>query len=248
MPTRDDDDVNEPPVADAPVAEVELTEAALARVPIFPLPRAMLFPGVVVPLHLFEPRYQAMAEYCVEAPGHRLLALATLAPGYEDDYEGRPPVVPIMGVGQIVAHQKLEDGRWNIAVRGLGRTRLMTELPPDESFRLGALELLPDVLHPMDAEGAARLVTMVLQLGARLPAVRPQLTQLIAEARVPGRVADVAAGVFVDGLPLQQRLLEEVSVERRLGIVTELVGRLLLTTPTPVDDDDDEPASGPVFN
>lgn len=224
------------------LAEIQLTSALLERVPVFPLPRAVLFPGVVVPLHLFEPRYRAMATYCIDSPGHKLMALATLSPGYEADYEGRPAIEPVMGVGQIVAHQRLEDGRWNVAVRGLARTKLASEWPPSTSFRLGRLTLLPEHERPSDGDDAARLVTMVLQLGARQPTARPQLTQLIRAASSPARVADVVAGLFVESLALRQRLIGDGDVQRRLSVATDLIGRLLL------EGGDEDGGVGPSLN
>ena len=64
-----------------------------AIIPIFPLPNAVLFPGVFLPLHIFEPRYRAMVADALE--GDRLIGMMLLKPGWESDYEGRPPVYPV---------------------------------------------------------------------------------------------------------------------------------------------------------
>jgi Lon protease-like protein len=64
--------------------------AALASLPIFPLPNAVLLPGGLLPLHVFEKRYREMTRDCLA--GHQLMGVARLRPGFESSYYGRPPV------------------------------------------------------------------------------------------------------------------------------------------------------------
>ena len=63
------------------------------RVRLFPLPNLVLFPGVMQPLHIFEPRYRAMLEAALASDG--LIAMSVLLDGWQQDYEGRPPMSPI---------------------------------------------------------------------------------------------------------------------------------------------------------
>src|SRR5204862_3056558 len=90
---------------------------------LFPLPNVVLFPHVVQPLHIFEPRYRQMTADTLT--GDRLLALVLLKPGWEEDYDGRPAVHPVACLGRVVADQLLPDGRYNLLVRGLSRARLL---------------------------------------------------------------------------------------------------------------------------
>src|SRR5262245_16374763 len=95
-------------------------ETLLPRlVPIFPLPEVQLFPSAILPLHVFEPRYRELVRDCLD--GEPMLAVATLEPGYELNYHARPAVKPICGVGRLIRHEALPDGRSNIVLRGLGR-------------------------------------------------------------------------------------------------------------------------------
>ena len=71
-----------------------------ATIPIFPLPNAVLFPNVFMPLHIFEPRYRAMVSDALA--GDRIIGMVLLKPGFEADYEGRPPVYPIGCAGVII--------------------------------------------------------------------------------------------------------------------------------------------------
>src|SRR5437763_12628020 len=84
---------------------------------LFPLPNLVLFPYVIQPLHIFEPRYRQMTADSLA--GDRLLTMALLRPGWEESYEGRPAVHPVGCLGKIVADQHLENGRYNLLLRGL---------------------------------------------------------------------------------------------------------------------------------
>jgi Lon protease-like protein len=95
-------------------------------VPIFPLPNVVLFPGVLLPLHVFEPRYRAMVADALA--GDRRLGMALLKPGWEADYEGNPPIHPLVGFGVIEDAGRLEGGRYLVRLRGEGRGRVAEEV------------------------------------------------------------------------------------------------------------------------
>ena len=63
-----------------------MTESSPLLLPLFPLPDTVLFPGMPLPLHIFEPRYRKMVEDALAS--HRSIGMALLKPGWEDDYEG----------------------------------------------------------------------------------------------------------------------------------------------------------------
>src|SRR5215471_4819338 len=90
---------------------------------LFPLPNVVLFPHLVLPLHIFEPRYRQMTTDALA--GDRLLAMTLLKPGWESDYEGMPEIYPIACLGRIQAEKRLPDGRLNLQLRGLTRIRIV---------------------------------------------------------------------------------------------------------------------------
>lgn len=204
----------------------ELTEALLSRLPLFPLPNAVLFPGVVLPLHLFEPRYRALAEHCVQ--GARVMALGTLQPGYEATYEQRPPIHPLLTVGVITADRQLPDGRWDIALKGLSRIELVEELPPTEPFRLIKARRVREIERNDDRLAAEHLRSAVIQVANRLPALWPQLSPLLVGARTPGVLADVVAGTFIDKPEERRRLLGELVVGKRIEHLHDALAQILL--------------------
>src|SRR6516225_2120931 len=112
--------------------------------PLFPLPNVVLFPNVFLPLHIFEPRYREMVADALSTD--RLIAMMLLRPGWERDYEGRPPVYPVGCSGVITHAEKLPDGRFNIVLRGVERVRLLEE-ERSRNYRGGLVERLGEGLR-----------------------------------------------------------------------------------------------------
>ncbi len=112
-------------------------------IPIFPLPNAVLFPNVYMPLHIFEMRYRAMVADALK--GDRIIGMALLQPGFEANYEGRPPVYPIGCAGLVTHSEPLSDGRYNIVLRGIEKFRITGE-EQGKLYRLAQIDALPELL------------------------------------------------------------------------------------------------------
>jgi Lon protease-like protein len=97
-------------------------------IPIFPLPTVVLFPNVFLPLHIFEPRYRQMVAESLA--GDRIIGMVLLRPGYQDEYEGAPPVYATGCSGLITHAEQLEDGKYNLVLRGLEKFTITSEEPP----------------------------------------------------------------------------------------------------------------------
>jgi Lon protease-like protein len=191
------------------------------RLPIFPLPQVALFPGMRLPLHVFEPRYRDLVRDALQ--GSRVLGVPRLRPGYEADYLGRPPVFELCGAGRIVAHERRTDGRFDIELLGLSRVRIVEELPPTESYRVVRAELVPD----LPAEPALvlaleqRLASLWPSVAAHLPEALRDLRKLTSDSDDVGAVTDRLASVFAGDHELAQRLLSEPNPAERLHVLTE---------------------------
>ena len=98
-------------------------------------------------LHIFEPRYRTMVADALK--GDRLIGMVLLRPGYEAEYDGRPPVYSIGCAGIITDVEELPDGRYNIVLRGLVKFRLTSE---DQSrpYRWAHVEAIPEVLDSQE--------------------------------------------------------------------------------------------------
>ena len=94
--------------------------------PIFPLPNLILYPGSLVPLHLFEPRYLRMMEDMLATDQSDLVA-GTLLPGWEDAYFENPDLHPVAGLGRLQHVAKDSAGNFNLVLRGIQRVRIVSE-------------------------------------------------------------------------------------------------------------------------
>lgn len=95
--------------------------------PVFPLPNLILYPGSLVPLHLFEPRYVQMMEEML-ATEHDQLVAATFRGDWEDHYFEDPPLYPVAGLGQVEQVARDAQGRFNLVLRGESRVQILGEI------------------------------------------------------------------------------------------------------------------------
>ena len=115
-------------------------------VPVFPLPGVVAFPHVVLPLHIFELRYRTMVRDALS--GERLIAMATLTPGWEHDYHGSPAFAPIGCLARISAIEWLPNDHYDLSLVGLVRVRFVRQAR-EFPYRACEVELLPPT--PFDA-------------------------------------------------------------------------------------------------
>ena len=107
------------------------------RLSIFPLPGAILFPELQLPLHIFEPRYRALvSDALVKDRRIGMIQPQTATEG--------APLFAIGCVGKIDEVEALDDGRYNIVLEGEARFRLLRELEVATPYRQIEAELLPD--------------------------------------------------------------------------------------------------------
>ncbi|MDQ3032999.1 MAG: LON peptidase substrate-binding domain-containing protein [Myxococcota bacterium] len=209
----------------------------LEAIAVFPLPRVVLLPGGVLPLHLFEPRYRAMMQDCIDH-GPRAIAMAMLQPGWERDYERSPAIRPIAGVGRIVAHRKNPDGTFDLVLRGLCRARLEERTDLDRAYRVARATLLDDE-DGEDEPALRRAIEPVLATASSLAMLERASGRGTAdplEVTGPaGRVVDRLADRWVHDAATRQTILETASVPGRVARVSDALVTLLaqLSSPSP---------------
>lgn len=127
------------------------------RLSIFPLPGALLFPGLRLPLHIFEPRYRALVTDAMARD--RRIGMIQPLPGAGES----PDLFAIGCVGRIADVEVLSDGRSNLVLEGVARFRVIRELDVATLFRQVEAELLP----PQDDEALAAIERAGLEREAR---------------------------------------------------------------------------------
>jgi len=189
-------------------------------VSIFPLPNVTFFPQTYLPLHVFESRYRSMVGNALH--GDRLIGVALLREGWQRDYFGKPPICKTFGVGKIIDHDELDDGRYNLMLEGIYRVRLIEEfatLP----FRTGRVQVLLD--PPIDGQRSrvAELMKELQELSARTALLLPALRETIqaawsAHPHPLVTVNHLASALVIDAYD-RQSILEQDDPIRRLRLL-----------------------------
>ena len=199
---------------------------ALRALPLFPLPRTVLFPKMVLPLHVFEPRYRQLVEDCRE--GHGMMGIPLLKPGYEKDYEGKPEIFPIFGFGVITQCERIDDGRYQIMLQGLGRVRLVEEIASDRLYRMASVEVLPDE----DWQAKDKILPRMQRVRENFLPLLPMYRDLpedyhsvINRLEDPEIFCHLLATHLVEDPLVSQQMLEAPSLEARLEAVEAWIGK-----------------------
>ncbi|MEE9384427.1 MAG: LON peptidase substrate-binding domain-containing protein [Nannocystaceae bacterium] len=156
----------------------------LASLPVFPLPNVVFFPGMVLPLNVFEERYLDLVDHVLDGGGHIGVPLLVRPADAFAKRSLRPPFERVFGIGRLVSHQRLSDGRRFIRLKGLGRAREIQELVPSHRFREVEAEALSEETFADDLErpgGRGELSGLgpLSQLGQSSPLSK--LDQLVAQ-------------------------------------------------------------------
>ena len=200
--------------------------------PLFPLPNVVLFPNVFLPLHVFEPRYREMVADAIDSD--RMIGMVLLKAGWEHEYDGSPAVYPI-GCSSVITHvERLDDGRYNIVLRGVERFRILEE-NHERRYRRAMIE--PLVERTLAAEDRAALqhqrsrleVLLAPSIDALAPGPEPMIPAGMADEELVNALAQ-----YLDLEPIEkQALLERRSLRSRAESLVELLEMKLMLGRTP---------------
>ena len=197
---------------------------AATTLPIFPLP-LVLFPGVTIPLHIFEPRYRRMLADCLERD--RRFGIVFLAEGTSEDSLGIGGDIGC--VAHIESHDELPDGRSNITVVGRERFTLRAFVMSPLPYHVGMIVPYDDV-----RESEASLEPLATRVRERFERIA-RAARIISDAQdaVPELPDDPAllafrVASFIDlNVEERRRLLASTSAGERLrtvdGVLTPAV-------------------------
>lgn len=205
----------------------EQLAAFTGSAPLFPLPDVVHFPHLLLPLHIFEPRYRQMVNDSLS--DRRLIAMALLKPGWATT-EGSPPIHDTVCLGRITAEQHTADGRYYLVLQGLSRARILAEERNERPYRVAALELHPDPEATGSDDIASAQRRRLIRAFRRL---FPQhdldrvLRRAIDEAVPLGVLCDVLADAMSLDAQCAQRVLAEFDINRRCRLVLRLIHQKL---------------------
>ncbi len=222
--------------------KMQLPDDFSGTVRLFPLPNLVVFPHVVQPLHIFEPRYCEMVEDALVSD--QLIAMALLQPGWEGEYDQQPAIFPVACLGRILSHTRLPDGQFNILLMGLRRASVVSELPRLRAFRQAEVAILEDLYIKSGTQHRAALQRDLLkcfrQFTPESPAAQEQFESLMSNRLPLGVLADIIGFTMKFDLDFKQRLLSEWNVDVRAQLLLDA-----LRTLTEANASDDDPDSHP---
>ena len=193
------------------------------EVPVMTLPNVVFFPQALLPLHIFEARYQDMLKDVLST--NRLFAIAGVDPVLASSADQFEPPHRIASVGIVRACQKNDDGTSNLLLQGLARVEVVGILTDDPYRRIHirALTSKPgasgDENQRLRAE-LARLLSLKLRLAA---SGSSEMTDFLKTVDDPETFVDIAAFSLCENAGLKQKLLETLDVNRRLQLFTRQV-------------------------
>ena len=193
---------------------------------VFPLPGCVLFPKVLLPLRIFEPRYKKMLRDLLDS--HGWIAIGLQKSHRELDEKGEPDVFPVAGLGRVVDYQKAEDDTYKIVVLGENRVRLRGWLQM-KPYAIAKVERLPE-LEPEeetrdDLRGRLRARIKDLVRQSVDSQVLMLLDQTIKECEEIGPLVDSIAYHFLQSPHEKQRILETSNAVEREELLIEILKR-----------------------
>ena len=185
------------------------------EIPLFPLPNLVLFPHVVVPLHIFEERYKLMVNGCIDRD--EPFGIVLLRAGAETESE---ETIHRVGVtARIIQVERLENGRLNILCEGENRFKVRRFLQQEPYWR-GSVDFFEDDdNHPtVDSlyEEVAALYRKVVELGTSVNSGEESDTPL---PESPSDLSYMVSYVLDIDSEAKQKLLEMTSTAERLRVL-----------------------------
>jgi Lon protease-like protein len=191
----------------------------IEELPLFPLPAAVLFPGMLLPLHIFELRYRAMTEQVLAGAKQMAVTLLTNGPC---DSAGQPAIAQVAGMGEVIEHQALSDGRYNIVLRGVARVQLQ-ELAFTGPFRRARAVVLPSHDGAVGDGDLASLVYSATRFAAQLRQRDSQFELELPDLHDPAATVDACAHQLIIESEERQQILETLHVGTRVRRCMEVL-------------------------
>ena len=181
-------------------------------VPVFPLSTVVFFPNTLLPLHIFEERYRNMLSDSLTS--EKIIAMALLKPGWDDNYYGNPEVFNIAGMGRIVSSETFDDGRSNIVLYGLKRIKFL-EFTEEKPYRKARIEILNNK-NGDDESGIKEKLKHIVSDWNDMLGTKYKDHHFDINMNLPlGNLTDVMASVIFTNIFEKQSFLEETDVEKR---------------------------------
>ncbi len=199
-------------------------------IPVFPLANAIFFPGTVLPLNIFEPRYKQMTEDALSQ--NKFIGISQ--PNIQTPTTNKPSIFEVGCVGIIQKHTSTPDGRYLINLEGISRFKVVQELPTEKlyrTFKVSYAEFEKDLeedqknTQPIDKEQLLELIDKTKKF---FKMFQLSTDWSIVEKVEPSQLINSLAMICPFTIGEKQRLLETVSIEERNNILNQIINFYIL--------------------
>jgi Lon protease-like protein len=192
------------------------------QVAVMPLPNAILFPRVMLPLYIFEPRYRSMLADCLNAD--RMFAVALLRSGWEKKGQSAQPY-PVASVGVIRTCVARPDGTSNLILEGVARVKIVeyVKMRPYRLARIKPLKSFEENAPPPRAElvaAVAKLAKARAKFGDELP---KSVLESLLEVKNTDHLSDLVSYTLLEDYHQKQLMLETLDINVRLDKLVALL-------------------------
>lgn len=191
----------------------------LASVPLFPLADAVLFPGVVLPVHVAPLKHRELLRDVMA--GSRYVVVTR---------EAQQSLAPVGCLAKVVQMQEHSSGQVDVLLRGEQRVQLLRECPSEQPYRLFAVQPLPGPNGPLPptSTAVAQWCNCLLQLAHAAQRTDPTLLAVLRASADPWVMLDVAAQSLLRDAHSQQQVLQSADMGARLRTVVQGSSEALL--------------------
>ena len=196
-------------------------EKACQHMPLFPLPRVVLFPGAILRLHVFESRYVQLLVDALE--GNHMFAVPMI--DMKDLDVPKPKLFPVAGFGKVIHCEEAPENRYNIVLLGVGRIRIQQERVVDRLYRVATSILLSEEEENFDILPVKQLFTQIV-IGN--PSLSSSLKPLLEESYSPREFLYTLAQLLLPSAEEKQQFLSTESIHIQGDLLTEKLAEALL--------------------
>lgn len=204
-------------------------------IPVFPLNNVHLFPGCILPLHIYEPRYIDLLKYANEHD--EIIAIAdpncVTDPSFAQEYCRQTPYIPsLVGCGVIIGVKKTQFDTYHVMLQGLNRLKVLEELPMEHRFRQLSTQWCND--DPVDIEDLTQidfqLRQLIQQYGQWMPSLEETIQSIQQSPVNPETFVHLIAAHILESKAIKRHLFMETNPLERSRMIESEIGRLIMSS------------------
>jgi Lon protease-like protein len=210
----------------------------LLRVPLFPLPSAVLLPGAVLPLNIFEPRYKQMVEHAIAEPdAHKLVVMGNFT---DTEAQTFSKSLPLCGLGRITETKGIHSDRSLILMQGVARVKIKKVIAPtDDSKNLKSknpLYFTANLVIQSDTTSSEanlksalnRLRASYLQISRHLATKSDPLLAAFEDIKNDSLLVDILSSSLIQNPENLQDILSTTCLTKRANLLMDKLSNILL--------------------